>query len=120
MAGDGGIVAAGNRIVASASVVISALAETGVARTLLVGMGLASWARLVRGTCSCTSIASVRSIASVERTMAVTLLVALVRLGRHSTRQEDSVSGDAESSAAGAYEHPRLALSKLRHARVAD
>jgi hypothetical protein len=29
----------------------------------------------------------VRSIVSVERTMAVTLLVALVQRGRHSTRQ---------------------------------
>jgi hypothetical protein len=87
MAGDDGIAGAGNRIVARASVVIPAPGATGVARTLPVGIGLASCARLVSGRliCKCKSSVSVRSVASAERTMAVTLLVGPAQLGRRST-----------------------------------
>src|SRR5215212_1182248 len=95
MAGDAGRVEAGNRIVASASVPISAPAEPGVASAAGGGGGLASCARLAGGRLivKAKSIVRVRSIASVDRTMAVTLLVVLVRLGRHSmsVRWEDSV-----------------------------
>src|SRR5215213_3379760 len=99
MAGGGGRADAGKRIVARASVVIPARGETGVARTLPVGTGLASWARLASGTLIVTSIMSVRSIAGAERTMAVTLLIVLVRRRHHSITWEDSVFGNAGSSA---------------------
>jgi hypothetical protein len=82
-------VAAGNRIVARASVAISALGTTGVAFMVSVGMGLASWARLIGGTPM--SIVSMRTIASVQRSMAVTLLVVLVRRGHDRMRGEDSL-----------------------------
>jgi hypothetical protein len=88
MAGDGGITDSGKWIVARTSVAISVPGATGVALPLPVGMGLASCARLLGGTliCKVKSIASARSIASVDRTMAVPLLMVPVRLGRHGMR----------------------------------
>src|SRR5829696_3927583 len=113
MAGDGGMVDAGIWIVARASVAISAPGETGVALPLPVGMGLASCAWLASGTVICKSIVSVRSIASVDRTMAVTLLGALVRLWHQIMRWEDSVYGSVESSATARQARTRRA----RHER---
>jgi hypothetical protein len=86
MAGDGGIRDAGKRIVVRVSVAISTPGATGVALPLRVGMGLASCAWLL-GTLICTfkSIVSVRSIASAERTMAVTLSVSVFWCGTSAT-----------------------------------
>src|SRR5688572_11367149 len=84
MAGEGGIAAAGNLIVANVSIVISAPGETGVATASLAGNGFASCARLVGGTPM--SIVSARSVANARRTITVDLLVWRVLRGQHNLR----------------------------------
>jgi hypothetical protein len=73
MAGGGGIAAAGNLIVASVSVVIPVLGETGVAIASLAGNRFTSCAWLVSD--ALVSIVSVRSVANARRTITVILLV---------------------------------------------
>src|SRR5688572_4999607 len=89
MAGGGGMVAAGNLIVANVSVVISALGETGVAPASFAGNGFASCAWLVSGTP--ISIVSARSVANARRTITVILLVWRLLRGHYGLRWEHIV-----------------------------
>jgi hypothetical protein len=84
MAGDGGMAAAGNRISAKVSVVMAVLGETGVALPHSVGMGLASWARLARGTL--ISSVSMTSTTKAYRRM-FAILLGVVTSGRRWRRR---------------------------------
>ncbi len=89
MAGEGGIVAAGNLIVANVFVVISAVGQDGFATASLNGNGFASCAWLVERHAG--QHRERGALAKMRLTITVDLLVWRVLRGRHRPRWEHNV-----------------------------